>query len=72
MFTLINTGFQGLSQVSGVLFSVEQNGTLALCDLSFSTDLVEIESASVVVLRDQSYMSNMMNFRCLVRYYMII
>ena len=72
MFTIINTGCQGRSHVTGVLFSVEQSGTLALCDLSFSSDLVEIESASVLVLRDQSYMTNMTIFRCLVRYYMII
>ena len=33
--------------VSGVTFSVSENGTTALCELSFSTDLKEIESASV-------------------------
>eukprot|EP00091_Calanus_sinicus_P007941 TRINITY_DN19327_c0_g1_i1.p1 TRINITY_DN19327_c0_g1~~TRINITY_DN19327_c0_g1_i1.p1 ORF type:complete len:109 (-),score=15.83 TRINITY_DN19327_c0_g1_i1:3-329(-) len=38
---------RGLSQVTGVLFSIEQEGTLALCELNFSTDLVEIDSASV-------------------------
>ena len=41
---------QGLSKVTGVLFSVQQNGTVALCDLAFSTDLTEIQSASVTVL----------------------
>jgi len=36
-----------LTLVSGVTFSVSENGTTALCELSFSTDLKEIESASV-------------------------
>jgi len=38
---------RGLSDVTGVPFSVQQNGTVALCDLGFSTDLKEIQSASV-------------------------
>merc|ERR1712142_253838 len=29
---------RGLNYVTGVIFSVEQGGTLALCDLSFSTN----------------------------------
>ena len=37
--------------MTGVIFSVEQGGTLALCDLAFSTDLAEIMSASVMILR---------------------
>merc|ERR1711892_104509 len=37
----------GQNQVTGIFFTVEQDGTLALCDLSFSTNLVEIDSASV-------------------------
>merc|ERR1711892_705617 len=38
---------RGQNQVTGIFFTVEQDGTLALCDLSFSTNLVEIDSASV-------------------------
>merc|ERR1712215_41492 len=38
---------RGLSDVTGVPFSVQQNGTVALCDLGFSTDLQDIQSASV-------------------------
>eukprot|EP00091_Calanus_sinicus_P021388 TRINITY_DN6313_c0_g1_i1.p1 TRINITY_DN6313_c0_g1~~TRINITY_DN6313_c0_g1_i1.p1 ORF type:complete len:115 (-),score=16.87 TRINITY_DN6313_c0_g1_i1:58-402(-) len=49
--TVFRNGFgvnsRGLSQVTGVLFSIEKEGTLALCELNFSTDLVQIDSASV-------------------------
>merc|ERR1711892_1541917 len=38
---------RGQNQVTGIFFTVEQDGTLALCDLSFSTNLVEIDSVSV-------------------------
>merc|ERR1712106_459778 len=38
---------RGQNQVTGIFFTVVQDGTLALCDLSFSTNLVEIDSASV-------------------------
>ena len=39
---------QGTSQVTGIPFSVGENGTVALCELSFSTDLEQIYSASVL------------------------
>ena len=48
LFMLLHTIFvsQGFSHVTCV-FSVKQNWTVALCELSFSTDLEEIRSALV-------------------------
>jgi len=41
------SNYKGFTHVTGIPFSVEQNGTVEICYLSFSTDLEIIESASV-------------------------
>ena len=35
--------------VSGIVFSVSEEGTTALCDLSFSLDFSSVQSAEVIV-----------------------